>query len=307
MDSNVVNNFVKVSQEHTHVVVKGAGGLQGLPGPAGAGLKIDGSVDTYSELPHHLVPEDAGVAYFVQEDGLLYVWSGTKWPEEGEGAQFQGPRGVQGIQGEQGVPGEPGADGEPGPRGPDGFSPTVTTEDIEAGIRINITNKSGTTSTDIDYRTIPDGVITTSKLNDGAVTTSKIANSAVTSAKIDWTTMAEITESGTNPTGGGAGNYQMCIRYPNGLQIITGYYSDDETLYKNNTADKTIIFAKPFSALPNVVVGLQSDSTSPDMGNITVSTCTTSTTQFIARCFYYNAGSAGRRPAIRWTAIGRWS
>jgi hypothetical protein len=108
MDSNVVNNFVKVSQEHTHVVVKGAGGLQGLPGPAGAGLKIDGSVDTYSELPHHLVPEDAGVAYFVQEDGLLYVWSGTKWPEEGEGAQFQGPRGVQGVQGEQGDPGEPG-------------------------------------------------------------------------------------------------------------------------------------------------------------------------------------------------------
>lgn len=198
MDSNVVNNFVKVSQEHTHVVVKGAGGLQGLPGPAGAGLKIDGSVDTYSELPHHLVPEDAGVAYFVQEDGLLYVWSGTKWPEEGEGAQFQGPRGVQGIQGEQGVPGEPGADGEPGPRGPEGFSPTVTTEDIEAGIRINITNRSGTTSTDIDYRTIPDGVITTSKLNDSAVTTSKIAAGAVTTAKIgsgavtdtniDWST-----------------------------------------------------------------------------------------------------------------------
>lgn len=41
MDPNVVNNLVKVSQEHTHVIVKGAGGLQGLPGPAGAGLKID--------------------------------------------------------------------------------------------------------------------------------------------------------------------------------------------------------------------------------------------------------------------------
>lgn len=103
---NVVNNFVRVTQEHKHIVVKGAGGLQGLPGPAGAGLKIDGSVDTYSDLPHHLTPSDAGVAYFVQADGLLYIWTGERWPEEGQGAQFQGPRGIQGP---------PGQDGEPGP------------------------------------------------------------------------------------------------------------------------------------------------------------------------------------------------
>jgi hypothetical protein len=37
---------------------------------------------------------------------LLYVWTGERWPTEGEGAQFQGPRGIQGP---------PGANGEPGP------------------------------------------------------------------------------------------------------------------------------------------------------------------------------------------------
>ena len=172
MQPNVVNNLVKVSQEHTHVIVKGAGGLQGLPGPAGAGLNIDGSVDTYSDLPHHLTPSDAGVAYFVQADGLLYIWTGERWPEEGQGAQFQGPRGIQGP---------PGQDVE---RCPEGFSPVVTTEDIEDGIRINITNKTGTTSTDIDYKNIPDGVITTAKLADDAVTTAKIADDAVQTASI---------------------------------------------------------------------------------------------------------------------------
>jgi len=184
MQPNAVNNFVKVSQEHNHVVVKNAGGLRGLPGPAGAGLEIDGSVDNYSDLPHHLSESDAGVAYFVQADGLLYVWSGTKWPEEGEGAQFQGPRGIQGPQGVPGEPGEQGEKGDPGTPGADGFSPIITTETISGGIRINITDKNGTQSVDIDYKNIPDGAISTAKLANGAVTTNKLGSGAVTTDKL---------------------------------------------------------------------------------------------------------------------------
>jgi hypothetical protein len=102
MDSNVVNNFVKVSQTHTHVVIKSAGGLRGVEGPAGAGLEISGSVDTYADLPWQLTTYDAGKAYFVQSNGLLYVWSGTRWPAEEDGSSFQGPRGIQGPQGDPG-------------------------------------------------------------------------------------------------------------------------------------------------------------------------------------------------------------
>ena len=157
----MTQNFVKVSQEHKHIIVKNAGGLrgqtgatgpqgpqgpqgeqgpagqdgaqgpqgpqgpqgatgpqgpqgiQGIQGPqgekgdAGAGLIITGSVDTYGDLPTNLGPSDAGKAYFVQADGKLYVWSGTQFPADGDGSQFEGP---QGPEGPQGIQGEPGTD-----------------------------------------------------------------------------------------------------------------------------------------------------------------------------------------------------
>lgn len=184
-----VNSLVKVYQEHTHVVVTGAGGLRGLQGPPGAGLIINGSVATYADLPTHLTESDAGAAYFVQADGLLYIWSGTRWPAEGEGAEFQGPRGIQGPKGDKGDTGEK---GDTGAAGADGFTPVVTTQDIADGIRINITNKTGSTSTDIDYKNIPDGEITTAKIADSAVTTAKINSSAVTAPKIDFTSFCNV-------------------------------------------------------------------------------------------------------------------
>lgn len=204
MQPNVVNNFVKVSQEHNHIVVKNAGGLQGIPGPAGAGLQIDGSVATYAELPQHLRPEDAGVAYFVQADGKLYVWSGSGWPADGEGSQFEGPAGQ------------------------DGYSPTATVTKVGNTATITIRDKDGTTTASISDGTIPviddhldltsenpvenkvvtqainqkqdilqngsittslvaDEAITSAKIATGGVATTNLANNAVTAAKADWT------------------------------------------------------------------------------------------------------------------------
>jgi hypothetical protein len=136
--------------------VPGTAGATGPAGPAGAkgdpgaGLSITGTVPTYGDLPPGLGAGNAGVAYFCQADGLLYVWTGTAWPAQGNGAQFkgdkgdkgdpgapstvpgpQGPQGAQGAKGDTGaastVPGPQGAQGPEGPAGPKGDTGAAST------------------------------------------------------------------------------------------------------------------------------------------------------------------------------------
>ena len=95
-------------------------GLKGEKGDPGAGLSISGSVNTYSELPSNLTESDAGTAYFVQADGKLYVWSGSSWTADGDGAQFQGPAGPQGPKGDKGDTGDTGPKGDKGDKGDTG-------------------------------------------------------------------------------------------------------------------------------------------------------------------------------------------
>ena len=69
----------------------------GLVGPQGGGVRLDGAVASYADLPSDLGVEDAGASYVTQDDGLLYVWSGTAWPAEGAGSQFRGDKGDRGT------------------------------------------------------------------------------------------------------------------------------------------------------------------------------------------------------------------
>lgn len=98
-------------------------------GDKGDGLKIDGSVPTYADLPT-LTAADMGKTYLVNADGRLYFWSGTAWPASGAGLLIKGEDGITpniganghwwigttdtGVQaqGEDGAPGTPGADGK---------------------------------------------------------------------------------------------------------------------------------------------------------------------------------------------------
>jgi len=104
----------------------GPQGVQGPQGPAGedgAGIEIAGEVLTYSELldlGSTLGLLDSGRGWFNNDDGLLYIWTGTSFPPEGEGKQFRGPEGPIGPQGPQGIPGPNGSDGPIGPTGPQG-------------------------------------------------------------------------------------------------------------------------------------------------------------------------------------------
>ena len=77
----------------------GPAGAVGPAGPAGAGIAIKGSVASYADLPKGLSAADAGEAHEVQADGKLYVWSGSRWPADGAGSDFRGPKGDVGAAG----------------------------------------------------------------------------------------------------------------------------------------------------------------------------------------------------------------
>ncbi len=72
-----------------------------------------------------------GDSYINQDDGNLYVWTGSAWLDSGQIVGPQGPQGVQGtqgpqgIQGIQGVQGVQGVQGEVGPSAP-GFYAQAT-------------------------------------------------------------------------------------------------------------------------------------------------------------------------------------
>lgn len=99
---------------------QGPAGAQGPQGVAGEGIAIAGSVATYANLPGGLGAGDAGDGYLVEADGLLYIWSGTSFPADGNGVAFQGPAGPAGPQGPEGPDGPQGAQGIQGPVGPQG-------------------------------------------------------------------------------------------------------------------------------------------------------------------------------------------
>ena len=68
--------------------------------------------------------------------------------------------------------------------------------------------------------------------------------------------------------------------------------------------DLTVTFDKAFSAVPSVVVCLNSNSISPNMGLVTAAVLSRSTTGFSVRVF--NADSSGRSPYIDWVATASW-
>ena len=65
--------------------------------------------------------------------------------------------------------------------------------------------------------------------------------------------------------------------------------------------DISVTFPKAFSSAPTVSVSLNSASDSADLGMMTVTTMTATSTGFTARCF--NASSTGRAPGGRWIAV----
>lgn len=92
-------------------------GAKGDKGDQGTGLHLSGRVATYSLLPTGLVASDAGRAWIVNADGLLYIWDGSAFPASGAGLNLVG---AKGDKGDQGDPGPRGYTGDTGPKGDKG-------------------------------------------------------------------------------------------------------------------------------------------------------------------------------------------
>jgi hypothetical protein len=75
-------------------------GPDGATGPAGSSFQLAGSAASYADLPTTLVAADAGQAWMTNDDGRVYVWSGTAWPASGSAPVLQGPAGADGAPGQ---------------------------------------------------------------------------------------------------------------------------------------------------------------------------------------------------------------
>jgi hypothetical protein len=68
----------------------GPAGPQGPPGPPGQGIVMKGTVPTKADLP--ATGNTQGDTYVTSNDGVMYVWDGTKWVSGGPvGGTGSGP------------------------------------------------------------------------------------------------------------------------------------------------------------------------------------------------------------------------
>ena len=123
-------------------------GVQGPKGEDGAGIELETSVETYTDLVTlSFSIEDKGKAVYVIDNGLLYIWDGAAFPEEEFGIQFRGPEGekgatgIQGLIGPTGITGSDGEKGETGSQGPTGGTGN-TGSDGSQGLR-GVTGSDG--------------------------------------------------------------------------------------------------------------------------------------------------------------------
>ena len=71
----------------------------------------------------------------------------------------------------------------------------------------------------------------------------------------------------------------------------------------NSYVDVAVSFGVDMDAVPNVVCGIDSNSTAGAIGDLTAAVLTDSVTVSGFTCRIFNAGSSGRIPAVQWIAI----
>ncbi|MCL2531593.1 MAG: collagen-like protein [Oscillospiraceae bacterium] len=131
-DGTVLGKAHAVTLQFAPVVLGQSWDLTGPPGPQGEqgeigpigpqgepgiGIYFRGIAQEHTDLPAQAADGDA---WFVYEDGKLYIWGDNGFPAQGDGIPYRGPQGEQGIQGLQGPQGIQGERGDTGPVGQTG-------------------------------------------------------------------------------------------------------------------------------------------------------------------------------------------
>ena len=127
----------------------GPQGPKGDKGDPGNNFTISGYYDSLSALQAAVTSPENGDAYGVGTSAPynIYIWSGTKWVDNGTIQGPQGPKGDTGAQGPQGI------QGVQGPQGPTGAAagfgtPTATASALAAGAAptVTVTASGGNTA-----------------------------------------------------------------------------------------------------------------------------------------------------------------
>ena len=143
------------------------------------------------------------------------------------------------------------------------------------------------------------------EVQDDSIGTSNIQSNAITGDKLDWPDIVEWIPSTTSVT---EGSYVVWvgpqyIKMADGVMIVYGT-TPSFTINANSTRDYNYTLDTPFLETPTVFVGIMSDSTGANVGDISVSNNYSTTTQIKMRMF--NGSSTQRVPHFTFCAIGRW-
>lgn len=143
------------------------------------------------------------------------------------------------------------------------------------------------------------------EVKDNSIGTSNIQNGAITGEKLDWPDIVEWIPSTTSITYGSSVVWvgPQYIKMADGIMIVYGT-TPVFAINGNSTYDYDYTLDTPFLDNPTVFVGMMSDSTGTDVGNISVSNNYSTTAQIKMRMF--NGSSTRRNPHFTFCAIGRW-
>lgn len=222
----------------------GEDGSLGPTGPVGPQIVLKGTVALIADLPDDEVSVDKD-AYYVEEDGNLYVFSAAQleFVNVGPGAGPTGPQGATGALGPTGAQGDSitGPTGEQGPTGPTGATGEVGATGPQGDSITGPTGPTGAQGSSITILGTVDNVVDLpaidNTLNDAYIVAA--SNDLYVWDGVEWYNAGQI-QGPTGPTGstGPAGSGSITVETTTDVSTFVGLYGEStgEQVGKTNSS-----------------------------------------------------------------------